>query len=419
MIDTMNEAIGQQLRRKRLERQLSLEQASQATHIRLHYLQALETGALAVIPSEVQARGFLRTYAGFLGLDGDALLVGLGGGEPATLAPETAASQPPPVDASTPVSSPPAASPVEQAFVQVGEELRRRRELLGFSLEDVERHIHVRLHYLESLEAGRLEGLPSPVQGRGMLQNYATFLGLDPEPLLLRFAEGLQKRLAEKQATRPVTRRKPRRQQATLTIRLRQLFSGELIVGIALVVFVAAAFIWAAIRIFTIRSNQAASPTAPSIAAVLLATATATPTPTPMLSSATVPVVGPPAQQPTGSPAPIGLSDGPSGGVQVYVTARHRAWMRVLVDGKVEFEGRIPPGSAYAFSGEERIELLTGDGEALQVFFNQQDLGPLGLPSQVVNLVFTPDGMQTPTPTVTLTPTATPRLQITPTIAGP
>jgi hypothetical protein len=60
------------------------------------------------------------------------------------------------------------------------------------------------------------------------------------------------------------------------------------------------------------------------------------------------------------------------------------------------------------------VELLTGDGDALQVFFNQQDLGALGQPGEVVNLVFTLDGMQTPTPTVTPSPTSTPRFQETP-----
>jgi len=45
--------------------------------------------------------------------------------------------------------------------------------------------------------------------------------------------------------------------------------------------------------------------------------------------------------------------------------------------------------NAYAFAGDERVEILTSDGSALQVFFNQQDLGPIGLSSQVIDLVFT------------------------------
>ena len=95
--------------------------------------------------------------------------------------------------------------------------------------------------------------------------------------------------------------------------------------------------------------------------------------------------------------------------MQVYVTVRQRAWMRVTVDGEIEFDGRVIPGSAYQFAGENQVEILTGNGAGLQIFFNQEDLGTMGLFGQVVQRVFTPQGIQTPTPTITVTGTATPR----------
>jgi cytoskeleton protein RodZ len=403
--DLMSEAIGQQLRQAREERQISLEQAAQATHIRLRYLEALEAGDFAALPSEVQARGFLRSYASYLNLDANALLAA-GQGE------AVATPQPAPEPAQ-PQGSPEGSA--NQAFVEIGQKLKSQRELLGFSLDDVGRHTHLRLHYLSSLEAGDLDGLPSPVQGRGMLNNYAVFLGLDPEPLLLRFAEGLQARLAVKQAARAEKQPQPSRPELRSPTRLQRTISSELIIGAVLVIFLAASSIWVAIRIFSIQSGQQVAPTAPSIADVLLATATETLTSTPMPPTLTLPAaIVPENVQPTGTGAPFAVAGTPGSGVQVYVTARHRAWMRVLVDGEVEFDGRILPGSAYAFSGDERVELLTGDGDALQVFFNQLDLGPLGQPSEVVDLVFTLDGMQTPTPTITPSPTTTPRFLETP-----
>jgi hypothetical protein len=87
--------------------------------------------------------------------------------------------------------------------------------------------------------------------------------------------------------------------------------------------------------------------------------------------------------------------------------------MRVSVDGEIEFEGRVIPGSAYQFSGQERIELLTGNAGALQIFFNQNDLGVLGDYGEVIYRVFTAEGMLLPTPSVT--PTATATLEVTPT----
>jgi cytoskeletal protein RodZ len=57
----------------------------------------------------------------------------------------------------------------------------------------------LRKHYLKALEEGDYNALPSSMQGRGMLSNYAKFLGLDEENLLLQFAEGVQAIFAEKQ----------------------------------------------------------------------------------------------------------------------------------------------------------------------------------------------------------------------------
>ena len=64
----MSESIGTRLRDAREKRQLSLQQASDTTKVRIHYLQALENDDLSAMPSTAQARGFLRIYAEFLGL---------------------------------------------------------------------------------------------------------------------------------------------------------------------------------------------------------------------------------------------------------------------------------------------------------------------------------------------------------------
>lgn len=66
--------IGRQLRAKRDELGLTLEQIQAETKIRRRYLEALETGKEDLIPGEVYVKGFLRFYANFLGLDGQALV---------------------------------------------------------------------------------------------------------------------------------------------------------------------------------------------------------------------------------------------------------------------------------------------------------------------------------------------------------
>ena len=66
--------IGDSLRRARTDRGLGLDQVSDATKIRVRYLRALEAEDWDALPAPAYARGFLRTYASYLGLDADVLV---------------------------------------------------------------------------------------------------------------------------------------------------------------------------------------------------------------------------------------------------------------------------------------------------------------------------------------------------------
>jgi len=61
--------LGLVLIRAREARGLTLEDAERDTRISRRYLQALEAEQFEVIPAPVYARGFLRSYASYLGLD--------------------------------------------------------------------------------------------------------------------------------------------------------------------------------------------------------------------------------------------------------------------------------------------------------------------------------------------------------------
>lgn len=74
----MKNEIGDLLREAREARGHSLEDVEKATRIRVKYLEALESGDFGVLPSATQARGFLRNYAQFLGLDAEAVLARYG-----------------------------------------------------------------------------------------------------------------------------------------------------------------------------------------------------------------------------------------------------------------------------------------------------------------------------------------------------
>jgi len=66
--------LGETLRRARQSKGNTIEDAERVTRIPRKYLEALEQENFSILPAPVYARGFLRSYAGYLGLDPGELL---------------------------------------------------------------------------------------------------------------------------------------------------------------------------------------------------------------------------------------------------------------------------------------------------------------------------------------------------------
>jgi Helix-turn-helix domain/RodZ C-terminal domain len=62
--------IGSSLREARVRQGLDLNELEQATKIRAKYLRALEDEEFDLLPAQTYVKGFLRSYAEYLGLDG-------------------------------------------------------------------------------------------------------------------------------------------------------------------------------------------------------------------------------------------------------------------------------------------------------------------------------------------------------------
>jgi len=73
--------LGERLSQARQTHEMSLSEASERLRIRANYLEALESGDWAPLPEEVYVMGFLRQYAGLLGVDINADLEALKPGE--------------------------------------------------------------------------------------------------------------------------------------------------------------------------------------------------------------------------------------------------------------------------------------------------------------------------------------------------
>jgi cytoskeletal protein RodZ len=412
----MNKLIGQQLREAREAKSLTPDQVSREIRIRTRYLKALEEGNLGELPSAVHVRGFLRSYADFLGLNADELLNALRqqDGTPPSQTPTP-----------TPEGETPSLESLQQAeaiFHEIGSTIHSRRDTLGLSLEDIEQYTRIPARYAQMIENGEFTKFPSPVQARGMLSNYVEFLEMDTQAVLLRYAEALQTRLfalkAEQEPEKPVPETTSSQPALRLPQWLRNILSPDVAIFGTIGIFIVLFTIWGIGRILNTQTALAPLPTAPSLADVLLPSATPLPTATatlavtPTLEQGDIGGDVPPEEEiPTPTLPPISQAE-----IQLYVIVRQRAYLKVTSDGVVVFEGRVIPGTNLPYTGSQQIELLTGNAAALQVFFNDIDIGPLGIFGEVTEVIFTRDGVlrPTPAPTPTLsleqlsTPTPTP-----------
>ncbi len=74
---------------------------------------------------------------------------------------------------------------------EAGWYLQRERERNHLMIEDVSATIGIHQYHLEAIEAGDLTGLPTRSEALGMIGAYAEYLGFDPQPLILHFANFL------------------------------------------------------------------------------------------------------------------------------------------------------------------------------------------------------------------------------------
>lgn len=480
----MTATIGQQLKTAREARKLTLQDVEKAIHIRVHYLQALENDDFSSMPSKAQARGFLRLYADYLKIPSiNPIIVDETAGAETDPSSEIPLESPSQVESqieqgeiigeaisegdnpsveilphslqveevilpgrkkTTPKKVGSSAESIQKSqeltyfvlYREIGDQLRQRREILSLSLDDIAIHTRIKRVFLEIIEDGRLDDLPSPVQGRGMISNYAEFLNLDSDALLSRFADALQLKRLELLPPTPPGEKPPgdSTSQATLLQKVSQfpayqsisrVLTPDLLIGGSLALLLVILVIWGAVQVIN-PATPSPKATAPSISEILLTTPTyeqildgtpGTGANTAIPNGSLVP------EQPNSTSMAITLEGTPSFNqgsqpVQVYVIVNQSAFLKISEDGSVKFNGRVIPGNAYQFSGYNKVELLTGNGAALQVIYNETDLGILGEPGSVVKLVFSKDGFGTATPSHPVKPTNTrqPTLTIQPSV---
>jgi cytoskeleton protein RodZ len=71
-----------------------------------------------------------------------------------------------------------------------------------------------------------------------------------------------------------------------------------------------------------------------------------------------------------------------------------KTWIRIQINGQPEHEMTLKPGETVSPQGLKRINLVVGNAGGLDIIFQGKPLERFGKSGDVVNLIFTPQGVE-------------------------
>lgn len=209
----------------------------------------------------------------------------------------------------------------------IGATLKAERERRYISIDTVARSTHVRIEYLELIEAGRLDGLPSGTYAKGFIRSYASFLGLDPKPFVQAYEQSHG-------GGTEVRRIAPRRLHLPPDVQRR---AWQVAVASAAGVLVLLGFL----GVFGGEEAPAELPVAPALASENFTS----PAPNPMGAVVRVDVIG------------------------------ESSWVEVIADGQLVLAETMEHGASTTFKGDDNVIVFVVRGDQVQFLANGQAVG--------------------------------------------
>ncbi len=359
-------AIGDTLRQTRESYGYTLPEVEAQTKIRSKFLEALEQGDLSPLPSAAHAKGFLRNYAQFLRLDVNAVIAQFSeatGNAPGAVTTTTAQPRPPAPPPSRPANPIPPAT-----YTQPSQPPPSSSDRQG--------------DFTDAPPIIERSPSPVPITGPQGAPSYVT-----PDHWTGPSLPQTYGRAAPQAQQQPAQETRPKEKKGAQRILQSNVFS-------ALVLLAGAAILLLFTNLISRVSIEDVVPTPEESqflldfeATVQVGEATVTFMPTSTLGADSVQQV--------------------FDRVILSIDITQRSWVRVTVDGSVQFQGQVEPGTVLQYEGQE-VQVEAGNGAAFNVTYNGLAIGTLGERAEVVNRTFTPTGQITPTPTLTPTLTRTP-----------
>lgn len=272
---------------------------------------------------------------------------------------------------------------------KIGDVLRKAREAIDTSLDDISALLKIRSDHLQALENDDFERLPGSVYAIGFIRTYATHLGLNAGELIERYKAAVAVPHLEDQSPNPQTDVEP--------------ISGAVKIAIGVMAVFVVYILWliaggAGDDKNTRIASAPAVATAPSTSATPVSPSISAPSTTSKTTEK------PAAETPAANVQPALVSDqnldvpvevsaieplvAPSALVEdanIEIRAARRTWMRIeSAEGQVLFSSIIRQGEGFKLESADGYTLATRDAGALEFYVNDKAVGAVGRRGQIL-----------------------------------
>lgn len=264
-----------------------------------------------------------------------------------------------------------------QKLQEIGSYLHQIRCAKEISIEEIASKTRIRVRLLKAIEEAKLEALPEPVYVRGMIVQFADTLGLNGWELAKDFPTNSN----YKQLKSSFWLYLP------YFIKLRPFHLYFLYIFLVIVSVRGLANIVSSSDVDLPRTEIVATPTATP-----QAKATTKPTqpsqPTQPIAKATNKPTQPTQPAPKATTKPPTTKPKQDKPVTIAVKIKDESWLKIVADGKTEFEGILPKGTQRNWSAKEKLTVRTGNAGGVLVTFNDKPETAIGKPGEIQEVTY-------------------------------
>jgi cytoskeletal protein RodZ len=246
----------------------------------------------------------------------------------------------------------------KEQLQEIGAILRAARETRHLHLEDVADKTLIRSSLLSAIETGDLDNLPEPIYIRGLIRRYGDILNLDGETLASQFFAPAAR----------IRRRSSWKETPAAQLRPLHLYAAYVVLMVAAVSGLS----------YVLRQ------TAPEASALPPLDPLAT-----LQSEGAAQESSGAAETPTAEGAPAN-GPGTNHPIRVETTLTAQSWLRIVADGRTEFEGILQPGENRIWTANQALTVRAGNAGGVVVSYNDGQAEALGKPGMVAEITYSP-----------------------------